>query len=97
MFRLARAEYSRGRLSEALGSWGSGNLEGWGGLGEGWGKWGQFTSNLRLRWTIPVTAGGCQVSRREHKKGAKGSQQGERKSKGNCAMYICNYVVCATE
>jgi hypothetical protein len=29
-------EYSRGRLSEALGSWDSGNLEGRGGLGEGW-------------------------------------------------------------
>jgi hypothetical protein len=26
------------------------------GLGEGWGKEGQFTSNLRPRWTIPVTA-----------------------------------------
>jgi hypothetical protein len=26
------------------------------GLGEGWGKGGQFTSNLRPRWTIPVTA-----------------------------------------
>jgi hypothetical protein len=26
------------------------------GLGDGWGKEGQFTSNLRPRWTIPVTA-----------------------------------------
>jgi hypothetical protein len=26
------------------------------GLGEEWGKGGQFTSNLRPRWTIPVTA-----------------------------------------
>ncbi len=26
------------------------------GLGEGWGKGGQFTSNLRPRWTNPVTA-----------------------------------------
>jgi hypothetical protein len=26
------------------------------GLGEGWGKGSQFTSNLRPRWTIPVTA-----------------------------------------
>jgi hypothetical protein len=26
-------------------------------------KGSQFTSNLGLRWTIPVTAGGCQVSR----------------------------------
>jgi hypothetical protein len=34
-------------------SWGSGNLEGEG-LGEGWVKGGQFTSNLRPRWTIPV-------------------------------------------
>jgi hypothetical protein len=42
-----------------------------GGLGEGWGKWGQFTSNLRPRWTIPVTAGGFQVSRRGSK-GRKG-------------------------
>jgi hypothetical protein len=33
-----------------LGSWTGGEL------GEGWGKWGQFTSNLRPRWTIPVTA-----------------------------------------
>ncbi len=37
-------------------SWGSGNLE-----GEGWVRGGtregpQFTSNLRPRWTIPVTA-----------------------------------------
>jgi hypothetical protein len=26
------------------------------GLGEGWDKGGQFTSNLRPRWMIPVTA-----------------------------------------
>ncbi len=63
-----------------------------GGLGEGWGKWGQFTSNLRLRWTIPVTAGGCQVSRRGHKGGARGE-----KSKGKCPMYICNCISCSTE
>ncbi len=25
------------------------------------GQRGQFTSNLGLRWTIPVTTGGCQV------------------------------------
>jgi hypothetical protein len=69
-------------------------------LGEGWGKRGQFTSNLRGRWTIPVTTGGCQVSRREHKGDTKGSKRkparGEE-SKGKCAMYICNYIVCATE
>jgi hypothetical protein len=26
------------------------------GLGKGWGRGGQFTSNLRPRWTDPVTA-----------------------------------------
>jgi hypothetical protein len=81
----------------ALGSWGSGNLEGVGQLGEGLSKWGQFTSNLRPRWTIPVTAGGCQVSGRGHKGETKGSQQGESKNKGNCAMYICIRIVCAME
>jgi hypothetical protein len=32
-------------------------------------KMGQFTSNLGLRWTIPVTAGGCQVSKEGISKG----------------------------
>ncbi len=36
-------------------SWGSGNLEGEGWV-EGGTREGQFTSNLRPRWTIPVTA-----------------------------------------
>jgi hypothetical protein len=42
-------------------------------------KGSQFTSNLGLRWTIPVTAGGSQVSKREYSKGntARGTQQGE--------------------
>jgi hypothetical protein len=59
-------------------------------LGEGWGKWGQFTSNLRGRWTIPITTGGCQVSRREYKgktKGYKGGTARGKKSKWECAMY----------
>ncbi len=49
------------------------------GIWEGWvnwvkgSKWGQFTSNLRGRWTIPITTGGCQVSGRGHKGEAKGS------------------------
>ncbi len=55
-------------------------------------KWGQFTSSLRGRWTIPVTAGGCQVSGRGHKGEVKGSWQGEQE---DCAMYICDCVVCA--
>jgi hypothetical protein len=37
------------------------------------GQWGtkgvKFTSNLGLRWTIPVTAGGSQVRKREYSKG----------------------------
>jgi hypothetical protein len=39
-------------------------------------KGSQFTSNLGLRWTIPVTAGGSQVSKREYTV-ARGTQQGE--------------------
>ncbi len=79
---------------------GAGQLGFWefgegGSVGEGWGKRGQFTSNLRGRWTIPVTTGGCQVSRRGHKGETKGNQQGEGGSQGNCAMYICNRIVCA--
>jgi hypothetical protein len=37
-------------------------------------KGSQFTSNLGLRWTIPVTAGGSQVSKGNT---ARGIQQGE--------------------
>jgi hypothetical protein len=37
--------------------------------GSNGGQRGQFTSNLGLRWTIPVTAGGCQVSRNGGTKG----------------------------
>jgi hypothetical protein len=49
------------------------------GIWEGWvnwvkgSKWSQFTSNLRGRWTIPITTGGCPVSGREHKGEAKGN------------------------
>jgi hypothetical protein len=50
-----------------LGNWG-----GWVNWVKG-NKWGQFTSNLRERWTIPVTFGGSQVSRRGHKGEVKGS------------------------
>ncbi len=62
-------------------------------MGEGWSKRGQFTSDLRGRWTIPITTGGCQVSRREHKgrqRGAKGKQQGVGKASGNAP---CIYVI----
>ncbi len=73
-------------------------------LGVGWGKWGQFTSNLRGRWTIPITTGGCQVSGRGHKGEHEGVQgdngKGQGKQVGVChvyAMYICNRIVCAME
>ncbi len=48
--------------------------------GSNGGQRGQFTSNLGLRWTIPVTAGGCQVSRN-------GEQRGS-------AMYKVYYYLC---
>jgi hypothetical protein len=41
----------------------------------------QFTSNLGPRWTIPITTGGCQVSKK------KGLARGIH-SKGNVRMYI---------
>jgi hypothetical protein len=68
------------------------------GIWEGWvnwvtgGEWGQFTSILRGRWTVPITTGECQVSGRGHKGEARGVSKG---SKGSCAMYICNCDVCA--
>jgi hypothetical protein len=56
-------------------------------------KWGQLTSDLRGRWTIPVTTGGSQVSGVRYKGDTKGRQRGAkgvpRGSKGKCAMYIC--------
>ena len=67
VFRIIKAEWSQCRRCQALGSWVSGKLEGVRQLGEGWGKQGQFTSNLRRRRTVPVTAGGRQVSEREYK------------------------------
>ncbi len=45
-------------------------------------KWGQFTSNLRGRWTIPVTTGGSQVSGKGHKGETKGNWQGEQEEQG---------------
>ncbi len=54
-----------------LGFWETG--EG-GTMGEGWVKSGQFISNLRRRRTIPVTAGGCQVSESGAERGARGAR-----------------------
>ncbi len=47
-------------------------------LGEGWDKRGQSTSNLRRGRTVPVTAGGRQVSKGEHKREQKGTTRGAR-------------------
>jgi hypothetical protein len=52
------------------------------GFGEGRGKGGQFTSNLRPRWIFLSQLGGFQVSRRGYKGGEKGSWQGEIKARG---------------
>ncbi len=73
LFRITRAGIFPRSSQKALGSWGFGNLEGGGQLGEGWDKWGQFTSNLRPRWTIPVTA--RRVPSKQ--KGIQGGDKGE--------------------
>ena len=62
-------------------------------MGEGRGKWGQSTSNLIRGRTVPVTAGGRQVSEREYKgkgegvtMGAKG--WGESKERATPCIYV---------
>ncbi len=52
------------------------------GLGEGWDKGGQFTSNLRPRWTIPVTARRVPSKYKGIQRGRKGNWQGEIKARG---------------
>jgi hypothetical protein len=49
---------------------------------------GQFTSSLRPRWTIPVTAGGFQVSRRGTKGEKRGIGKGRLKQGGNAPCII---------
>jgi hypothetical protein len=46
-------------------------------LGEGRGKWGQSTSNLIRGRTVPVTAGGRQVSEREYRGKGEGVARGK--------------------
>jgi hypothetical protein len=67
--------------AELLGSWefGMGGL-----MGEGRGKWGQSTSNLIRGRTVPVTAGGRQVSERGYK-GKEWGWQWEQKGFGEKA------------
>jgi hypothetical protein len=92
LFRIARAGiFPRSSLlgGGQLGFWEMGGV---GQLGEGWSKRGQFTSNLRGRWTIPVTAGGCQVSRRGHKgeqRGARGISKRESGEMRHVYMQLC--------
>jgi hypothetical protein len=59
---------------------------GWANLVKG-SKWGQFTSNLIGRWTIPVTTGGSQVSGVRYKEDTKGCQWG---AKGNAPCIYVN-------
>ena len=103
-------EYSRGRLCKALGSWGSGNLEGRGGyIGKGWvykegvGQDGSVISNLGPEVDIPVTAGGSQVSGRVYKgsergieKGARGISKGKKRARGLRHVY-CNLFMCTLQ
>ena len=63
-----------------------GNREGWDNGWKGRGKQGQFTINLRRRRTVPVTAGGRQVS----EKGAMGSKE-SKGSKGRKEITPCIY------
>ena len=86
---------SWGRLSEALGNWGSGNLEG-GGFGE---RVGTGEVSLKATWDrggrILSQLGGFQVSRKGVKgvrKGSKGESARGDKKQGECAMYIA---ICA--
>ncbi len=78
-------------------TWVSGNLEG-GGFRERVGNGGgQFTSNLRPRWTDPVTARRVPSKwkrvRKGSKRGARGNQQKEKESKGNApCMSVIVYI-----
>ncbi len=76
---------SWGRLSEARGVWGAGNLEG-GGLGRGWVKGGQFSSNLGARRTDPVTARRVPSKWKKVERGVKGEQKGLAKRKRQGGM-----------
>jgi hypothetical protein len=51
------------------------------GLGNGWDRGGQFTSNLRPRWTDSVTARRVPSKWKGVKKGTKGRQRGASKER----------------
>jgi hypothetical protein len=68
--------FTCGAQSEHLFTWNEGYIS------KG-GKWeDQFTSNLGTRWTDPVTARRVSKKVKGNRKGSKGNQQGEEKSKG---------------
>jgi hypothetical protein len=79
-------------VSVRRGHLGFGNLEG-GGLEGRRERGGQFTSNLRPRWTDPVTARRV-PSKWKGNKGSKGNEQGEMgKARGMRHVYtICVHV-----
>jgi hypothetical protein len=60
--------------------------------GKSWDRGGQFTSNLRPRWTDPVTARRVPSMWEGAKKGNKGESARGDKKEGECAMYIVIYV-----
>ncbi len=61
------------------------------GLGKGSERGGQFTSNLRPRWTDPVTARRVSKEVKGTRKGSKREPARGVKKQGDCAMYV---VIC---
>jgi hypothetical protein len=60
-------------------------------------KWGQFTSALRGRRTIPVTSGRSQVSERGHEGGSKEELAGGARGARGIAPCIYVNVMCVPE
>jgi hypothetical protein len=81
------------QLEVVLVSWVIGVLGIWRGRvwGKGWDRGGQFTSNLRPRWTDPVTARRVPSKEKGGRKGNKGESTRGDKKQGECAIYI---VIC---
>ncbi len=80
-----------------MGFWEFGG-KGW--VGKGVGQGGSVFHQPGSEVDIPVTAGGCQVSRRVYKgserrleKGARGISKGKKRARGlrhvNCNLYMC--------
>ncbi len=98
LFRIVEAEWPQCRRCQALSCWGSGSLEWVGWLGEGRGNWGQSKSNLISGRTVPVTAGGRQVSEKgvwERRRGNNGGKRGSGRKKERATPCIYVTIVCA--